>query len=262
MSVSLTKVHSRCNTANINRSAATTPPRVSNSIPREIAKRAILRKLTRQSSIIRTGHIGILLDKPKGIHVGLEAEAKNGFKSTLTGGEEHVPGDFSFWIWQELVKESADLQRTDHPGMMGNGLRGSKRGISRRLPYCIRSWRFATTSEVTLTFHDTNSSIRHRTLGIICEDNPLQVILVPAIEITPPPGVESSPAGSWVGTEEFGEGEDLDMYHLDPNCFVLDGIEEHEAPEHDQRNSLQYVLGDWMGDGEISDSSSEDEEGF
>jgi hypothetical protein len=89
----------------------------------------------------------------------------------------------------------------------------------------------------------------------------LQVILVPSVEITPPPGIESSPAGSWVRTEEFGEGDDLGMYEMEPDFFVLDGIEEYEAPAYDGRNSLQYVLGDWMGDGEISDSS-EDEEGF
>ncbi|CAI6082439.1 unnamed protein product [Clonostachys chloroleuca] len=252
MSVPIDKFHSRCDTANINR--------VANNTPREIARRAILRKIHRQSSAVRTENIEILLDKPKNIHTWLEAEAKTGFKSTLTGGGEHVPGDLSVWIWRKLLRESTNFQETDSTGMMEN-LCSNKRGIRRRLPDCLRGWKFAILSEATLTFHSDDSPIRHRTLGIICEENPLQVILIPRIEITPPPGVELSPAESWVGTEEFGEVEDLTMYDMYPVFFVLDGIEEHEAPDHDGRNSLQYVLGDWMGDGEISDSS-EDEEGF
>ncbi|KAK7225546.1 hypothetical protein V2G26_013549 [Clonostachys chloroleuca] len=261
MSVPIDKFHSQCETTNINRSAVIALPRAANSIPREIAKRAILRKINRELSEIRTENIEFLLDKPKDIRTWLEEEAKNGFKSTLTGGEERLPGDFSFWIWQEPPKESTDFQETDNTSMMENDLWSSRRGIRRRLPDCLRGWKFAISSEATLAFHHRNSPIRHRTLGIICEESPLQVILVPSVEITPPPGIESSPAGSWARTEEFGEGEDLSMYEMEPDFFVLDGIEGYEAPDYDGQNSLQYILGDWMGDGEISDSS-EDEDGF
>ncbi|CAG9972406.1 unnamed protein product [Clonostachys byssicola] len=256
MGVSINKFHSRCDTTNSNK--------VANSI-REIAKRAILRKLNRELSVIRIEYIRILLGQPQDIHTGLEGEAKNSFKLTLTGGDEHVPNGSSFGILQDPLKKSIDFQETDNAGMMKNDLWSSKRGIRRHLPDCARGWKFAILSEATVTFPSDDSPIRHRTLGIISEDNPLQVIIipkeVPRIEITPPPRVESSPAQSWVETEEFGEAEDLTMYDMYPDFFVLDGIEEYETPDYDARNSLQYVLGDWMGDGEISDSS-EDEEGF